>query len=381
MRKKSFEVKVNPEIIKWAINTSGWSTEDLNRKLKLSENSINRWISKEKYPTFRQLENLSEYLKRPVAVFLLPNPPEEKSLPNDRRILPEEKKNRFDKKTILAIRAARRLQKISKELVENLNQNIEPKISSVKLSDNSKEIAQSYRDKFQITEEVQKSWKSSYFAFDTLRNTIENLNILVFQFPMPMKDARGFALTDETPPIIVINSADKIEARTFTLLHEFAHILLGESSIDMPEDSLFVSITDSIEKWCNDFASTFLLPIPLAKKLFEQYRHSLTQRDTLDKLSLDYKVSKSMLLYNMRKLNYVAKAEYEQRLEGLKRVPMRKRKGGLPPYKRCIGQKGRKTISLITTNLEKGFITTFDALDYLSIKHRQFDKLLSEVGK
>ena len=116
MRKKSFEVKVNPEIIKWAINTSGWSTEDLNRKLKLSENSINRWISKEKYPTFRQLENLSEYLKRPVAVFLLPNPPEEKSLPNDRRILPEEKKNRFDKKTILAIRAARRLQKISKNL-------------------------------------------------------------------------------------------------------------------------------------------------------------------------------------------------------------------------------------------------------------------------
>ena len=211
--KKSFEVEINPQVIKWAINTSGWSIKKLSQKSIASENTIKKWIKGEKYPTFRQLENLSKYLKRPVAVFLLPNPPEEKPLPTDHRTLPGNRKNKFDKKTILAIRAARRLQRISKELGGNLNQNIEPKISSFNLSENPEGIAKVYRSKFQITEEVQKNWKSPYEAFNTLRELIENLNILVLQLPMPMEDARGFALTDDIPPVIVVNSKDKIEAR------------------------------------------------------------------------------------------------------------------------------------------------------------------------
>jgi len=380
MRKKSFEVEVKSQIMKWAINTSGWSIKDLSQRLKVSESTITKWIEGEKYPTFRQLENLSKCLKRPVAVFLLPNPPEEKPLPKDYRTLPEEMKNKFDRNTILALRTARRLQKVSKELAENLNQNIEPEFPFLKLSENPKEIAESYRNKFQITEEVQKDWKSSYEAFNTLRKLIENLNILVFQFPMPIEDARGFALLEDTPPVIVINSKDKIEAKIFTLLHEFGHILLGESGIDMPENSLLTYTIGKIEKWCNDFASTFLLPIAMAGKLFEQYRSSLTQKNTLYKLSVDYKVSKGMLLYNMKKLNYITKVQYEQELDKLRKTPLRKSKGGLPPYKKCISQKGR-IVPLVTTNLEKGFITTCDALDYLSIKHKQFDKLLSELEK
>jgi len=82
----------------------------------------------------------------------------------------------------------------------------------------------------------------------------------------------------------------------------------------------------------------------------------------------------------MKKLNYITKVQYEQKLDKLRKTPLRKSKGGLPPYKKCISQKGR-IVPLVTTNLEKGFITTCDALDYLSIKHKQFDKLLSELEK
>ena len=310
--RKSFEVEINPQVIKWVISTSGWSIKELSQKSIASENIIKKWIEGKKYPTFKQLEKLAKYLKRPVAVFLLPNPPKEKPLPIDHRTLPGNRKNKFDKKTILAIRTARRLQRISKELERNLNHDIEPKISSFNLSENPEEIANVYRDKFQITEEVQKNWNSAYEAFNTLRELIENLNILVFQLPMPMEDARGFALTDDIPSVIVVNSKDKIEARIFTLMHEFGHVLLDESGIDMPEYSLFISTTDKIEKWCNDFASAFLLPTPVARRLFEQYRDSLITRDTLNKLSADYKVSKGMLLYNMKKLNYISKTQYEQ---------------------------------------------------------------------
>ena len=62
---------------------------------------------------------------------------------------------------------------------------------------------------------------------------------------MPIEDARGFALADANPKIIVVNSKDQIEARIFTLLHEFAHILLGETSISIPD----LRSNNTIEKW------------------------------------------------------------------------------------------------------------------------------------
>ena len=76
--------------------------------------------------------------------------------------------------------------------------------------------------------------------FNLLRDIIEDKNILVFQISMPVEDARGFAIADETPAIIVVNSKDHIEARVFSLMHEFGHILLKESGISLPENTLII---------------------------------------------------------------------------------------------------------------------------------------------
>ena len=40
MKTKTFEVEVNPEIIKWAIEISGWTVEELSKKLKVSKENI-----------------------------------------------------------------------------------------------------------------------------------------------------------------------------------------------------------------------------------------------------------------------------------------------------------------------------------------------------
>ena len=42
---------------------------------------------------------------------------------------------------------------------------------------------------------------------------------------------RGFAISDKVAPFIVINDKDARAARSFTLVHELAHIWLDESGV------------------------------------------------------------------------------------------------------------------------------------------------------
>ncbi len=380
-RKPSLEVEVEPTVLKWAVETSGWANTEIAKRLKISPTTFQKWFTGNAFPTIKQLEDLSQTIKRPLAAFFLSEPPKEPPLPKDYRQLPD-REGKFDKKTILAIRRARRLQNISKELAENLNIPLRTAITYVKQSDDPKEIALCYRKEFGFTEELQrKKLKNSHEVFTFLRDAIEQKNILVFQILMLLEDARGFALVNDTPEVVVANSTDEIEPRIFTLMHEFGHVLLHESGVSMPERTLFAKRVGPVEKWCNDFAAGFLLPKSVAESEFTKYKQILTEPPTLNKLSRQYKVSKAMLLYNMFKLQYISQKEYDA---VQKRYKFDKVKGpstgfGVSADKRCIREKGQKFVSLVVSNFEQGLITRSDALDYLSIKSKNLEKILSRV--
>ncbi|MFH1306671.1 MAG: XRE family transcriptional regulator [Candidatus Micrarchaeota archaeon] len=379
-RKKSVYAEVEPAVLKWAVESSGWADGEIAKKIRISPNSLLSWKKGEEQPTITQLDNLAKALRRPLSAFFLPSPPEEKPMPKDYRMLPD-REGEFDKKTILAIRKARRLQRIGGELAENLGIRLEPMISRTTTLTNPAKQAEKYMAEFEFDEKKRKKFKTPYQLFNFIRESIEDKNIFVFQFPMPVDDARGFALADDTPAIIVVNSKDMIEARTFTLMHEFGHILLKDTSISMPEKSLLQNTGQKFEKWCNDFASSFLLPESEANKIFKLFHSTLTETKTLSKLSGIYKVSKAMLLYNMRKLNFISKSQYKSVLERyLKKKPEAKKKkskgfGAISADKKCIREKGQKFVSLVISNAEKGLITHSDTLNYLGIKSKSLDKV------
>ncbi|MGC1119728.1 MAG: XRE family transcriptional regulator [Candidatus Methanofastidiosia archaeon] len=384
MPKKSFKVEVNPIVLKWLRESSGWKFEEVSKRLKTNIETVREFETGKKKPTLRQLKELSRIYKRPLAAFLLSEPEKEKPLPEDYRMLPN-REGIFDKKTILALRKARSLQEISKELSSNIKYEIKPKIKEVALLDNPEIIAKEYREKFNLTEKKQKKFKDAYKLFNYLRDILEDMNILVFQFSMPVEDARGFALADDFPTIIVVNMKDNINARLFSLMHEFAHILLGETVIDIPESS--TTARNKIESWCNEFSSSFLLPKEIARTLFETEIKNLTDTKILNTLSRKYKVSKGMLLSNMYKLNYLSKSEYEEVLERYspEKLPletkMEKKKGRISSDKRCLSEIGNKFVSLVANNFDEKHITYSDALNFLSIKSKNFDKVLIKAGK
>lgn len=384
-RKQPIAVSVEISVLKWLIESSGWTREEIAKRLNTITQNIEKMESGEKKPSFRQLEELAVIFKRPVASFLLSKPLTEKPKPKDYRMLPD-KTNKFDKKTVFVMRHARRLQELSKELSRNVNYETKSKIEKVKISDNSETVALKFREKLNLTEEKQRKFKSSYELFNYLRDILEDQNIYLFQFSMPVEDARGFVFVDESPNVIVVNTKDNIEARIFSLMHEFAHILLGESVIDLPDATH--AFKNDVEKWCNEFASAFLLPTDLAKSAFDTNKVNLTQKETLKYLSNKYKVSKAMLLLNMLKLKYIERTDYDAILARFKKEETKPKKeaeegtgGGIPSEVRCLSEVGNKFVSLVANNYDRDHITYTDALNYLSIKSKSFDKVLSKAKK
>jgi Zn-dependent peptidase ImmA (M78 family)/transcriptional regulator with XRE-family HTH domain len=385
----SLKVDVNPNVFKWLRKSSGWSIEDIAKRLKTSIEVVKAIEKGERQPTLRQLKELSMAFKRPLASFLLSEPLKESPLPKDYRMLPD-KKDIFDKKTIYIIRKARSLQEIGKELSGNIDYPTRPIIEKTTIRQKPDFLASKYREQFNLSEKSQKQYKTPYEFFGILRDTFENMNILVFQFSMPIEDARGFALTDMTPNIIVVNSKDSIEARLFSLMHEFGHILLGETVIDFPDISKINQ--SNIEQWCNEFASQFLFPKELAIKAFNLEKRTLTETETLNSLTYRYKVSKAMILYKMFKLEFITRQEYEDTLNRYKPKEPEpidieeseekpKKGGGISPDRKCLSEVGNKFVSIVANNFDRNIITYTDALNYLSIKTKSFEKVLSQARK
>jgi len=385
---KSIKVEVDPLVFKWLRISSGWSVDDVSKRLRTSKEIVEVIEAGERQPTLRQLKELSKAFKRPLASFLLSKPIKEPPLPNDYRMLPG-KNDQFDKRTLYVIRKVRNLQEISNELSRNINYSIKPSMEKITINRNPHSLAVKYRDFFQITDRKIMKFITAYEYFYYLRDLLEDMNILVFQFSMPVEDARGFTLTDRRPNIIVVNTADSIEARLFSLLHEFGHVLLGETIIDLP--GLTQAHQSNIEIWCNEFASSFLLPKERAHKIFSEEKRHLTDTNTLNSLSRRYKISKMMLLLKMVKQNFITREEFnntlaryqtkETKSEGKPEEKEKKKGGGMTAEKRCVSEVGAKFISIVANNYDRNFITYTDALNYLSIKSKIFNQVLAKAVK
>lgn len=262
MPKKSFKVEINPEVIKYLRETSGWSIEEIAKKLKISIENYKEIEAGREFLTFQQIKQLSKLFQRPTSAFFLPQAPKELPISSAFRVLPKTEK-RISKELLLAIRKAQYYQSIVNEIILDLNISFTPKIEKTKLEDNPIEVAIKERNESRIPIEKQYKFKDAYEAFNTWRKFIESKNILVFQFKFPLEDARGFSLMDTLPYVIVINSQDNILARIFTLFHEYAHLILG-----IPE--IYIQDSDTskeIEKWCDTFASEFLIPTKELEKM------------------------------------------------------------------------------------------------------------------
>ncbi len=106
-RRKEVE-GLNPVVLRWARERSGRSVEDVAERLGKNPAVVASWELGDGAPTYSELERLAyEVLKRPLAMFFFPAPPEEPALEEWFRTLPGFEIEKLTPATRHAIRRAR----------------------------------------------------------------------------------------------------------------------------------------------------------------------------------------------------------------------------------------------------------------------------------
>ncbi len=142
-------------------------------------------------------------------------------------------------------------------------------------------------------------WRSDE-AFRHWRALIEQLGIAVYLQKFPTVDCRGWSISeDDSPPAIIINKQDLSQnAQIFTLIHEYAHLLIRRPGIsDLRSDN-------PIEAFCNRFASAFLMPVDALRMLLPDWPSEPIRWDmtTITDTAAHLKVSARALAIRLEEL-------------------------------------------------------------------------------
>ncbi|WP_449436526.1 ImmA/IrrE family metallo-endopeptidase [Pedobacter steynii] len=130
---------------------------------------------------------------------------------------------------------------------------------------------------------------------------------------IPVDECRGFVLVNEIVPFMFVNAADAKAAQLFTIIHELAHIWLGESAGF--DNQNLLPANDPIEKLCDQVAAEFLVP---AISFNEIWANSAD----ITKLARYFKVSPIVIARRALDLGKLNKGEffqfYNKYMEGIR---------------------------------------------------------------
>lgn len=235
---------------------------------------------------------MARVYRRTIGSLLLESPPESVELPTDFRTIRTEQPE-LGEECLRAIRDGRRLQSFLGELREFEPELIPPPDIPVHdRTDDPEEIAIRERERLGISiEQVQRSGGKRQ-AFNGWRLRLQEAGIVVQVAGFDLKNCRALSLASETgPPVIVVTAKDSYAGRTFSIFHEYGHLLLqtsGSCNVGRPG-----SEQSTTETWCNQFAAAFLMPrsdISLFAQLLPSRENTITEV-LLAKISSRYQVS------------------------------------------------------------------------------------------
>lgn len=306
---------INPDILKWARERSGYTVEAIAAFLKKDVSIVNDWELGERAPTYVQLEKLADKYKRPIAIFFFPEPPEEPNIAENLALRSSDN-TPLEPRIHILLRQAYARQLSLMELNFGTNP-MEMKIFrdlQARPTDSAKELAQQARAYLNISITTQAKWKSSTEALENWRDRIEEAGIFVFKEAFQDDSIDGFCLIHDEFPVIYLNNSRPSVRQIFSLFHELGHLLLGENGItrsNIFHGGIFRGdATEEIEDFCDQFAGEFLVP----SDDFENRLNFSNYNDkTIEELAHYYKVSRPVILLKLVKRSILTPEDYWHR--------------------------------------------------------------------
>ena len=380
---------VSPVILRWARETAGLSLDDAAQRLDINATkdfsagarlaALEAGITRPSRPL---LVRMARQYRRSLLTFYLPAPPRTGERGQDFRTLPPDQSRRDEALVDALIRDVRTRQEMVTALLQSEDEAVDlPFVGSMSMRDGADAVRNSIVEHLGLSI-VQFRNGNPLSGFPYLRDLVEQAGVFVLLIGnlgshhsnIDVEYFRGFALADRIAPFIVINDQDAPTAWSFTLLHELAHIWLGQTGVSGQDASA------ALEQFCNEVASGFLLPqnemLALAPQLrglsYEALIHEVTA------IAEARQVSSSMVAFQFFRLG-VFERDTWQRLRGFYRSQWlynrqtqrerdRARESGPNYYIVRRHRLGARLIGLTRRMIEDGAIVPTKAAKMLGVK-------------
>lgn len=373
-------VSINPKLIAWARETAGFTEAELADKVGVERSVLQQWESGHSRPRLTQLEGIADHCRRPLAAFLLREPPDEPESPPDFRSPPGRKPAPLSPRTRFAIRRARWLRSSLLELYRGVGLRTKAEFPEVRLEEDLQAAALAVREWLDVPPGEQAAWRNEGEALKQWRAALHGRNVLVLQMPMDEEEMRAFSLAFDELPVIVVNISEKgIRGRIFSIFHELAHVMRRTGGMCLGERSLLQERPAPEERLSDRFANEALV---LADSV------SVDELvPPFDDLTRRLKVSKYVLLYRARDLGAIGdrefrglmgrwRAEAREAAKGGRRAQDARRRGGGPSgAQRALWELGPDLASLVIAAESDGVVTAGEAAEYLDVKADQLEKV------
>ena len=300
---------VNSAVILWARDNARMTVADACKRLGIkdsiqesAEDKLAGYENSSKVPSRSMLKKMSEVYRTPLLAFYLDKPPNQPERGEDFRSVPNDIKedNAFLVDTL--IRNIRSVQSTLKQvLIEQDEATPVNLVNSLSMDDEVLKVAKKITSEIGFDLEAFRKEPDHFRAFKYLRKLAEGAGVFVilkgnlgsYHSDIEVEAFRGFALADEIVPFVVLNDKDAKSAWSFSILHELAHLVLGRTGISGVSNETEIEI----EKFCNEVASSILIP-DLEKIVLEAY-DTESIIDEITVYSEKWNVSYSQLAYRL----------------------------------------------------------------------------------
>jgi Zn-dependent peptidase ImmA (M78 family) len=378
---------INHRMLKWAREARGFSLDVAAKKLAISQKELESYELGIEGLTFAKLRTVASLYKRPTATFYLDNPPLPIKIPGFRR-LPDREEDPLSPELRLEIRKFHQKREAAIELQEYGPLFNWDYVGSTSLNDDPESVGLRIRSMLKIPDDFPKRL-DKYGAFNRWREAIEDLGTLVFLIRnVQVDEMRGMSIAERPFPYIAVNRKDAPRPRSFTLLHEFCHILLRDSSVCAIHHE-FGEDPGKHEVFCNHVAGAALVPknLLLDTEIVKSHGSSEIWSDSeLRALSARFRVSREVILRRLLILKRTTDGFYRAVKDKLGYLPPRRKGGGggEKAHVRILKTDGLVFTSLVLEALNRNAITYADASEMLGIKLKhlgQLEALVEEKGR
>jgi Zn-dependent peptidase ImmA (M78 family) len=363
-------VNINPEMLRWARARSRVDSIILTKRFP----KLPAWEAAESQPTFRQLEDFARATYTPIGFLFLSQPPVEEVPIPDFRTIADQSLLSPSPNLLDTIYLCQQRQSWFKDYATIRRFDQIDFIGTASVTESPATVAQRIVDRLDFPVSARKTFSGLDDTLRAFASSVEEAGVLVMRNgvvgnnthrKLDPSEFRGFALCDSIAPLIFVNGADSKSAQMFTLAHEVAHLFLGESALTNSD----ISVPDakSHERWCNEVAAEFLVPIDLLRTSF-----SLGEPlgNALARLKREYRVSSIVLLRRLLDASMITTGEYREQykieVDAFNSVVKKSEGGGDFYLSQAVRSSKRFARALIESTLE-GHTLYRDAMKMLGI--------------